>query len=385
MENTFNQIENEIETNTTKNYINFTKLYLEKTILDKLKIVVNDNDLSFNSEIINDFGKPINVGQEITEYIEVMGEDLIKDFHSIDNKIDEWFFEYKANENYYNSSIDNDKTISKKEELENIQKELNTIENKILDKIENTNIIDEHSQYTFKNIVKSIFDDFRSKINTFLSKFKNNTIDNNTNNNSLIDNEMKVELLKIDTLSPKILDKLSKDNDISTLRKIVNHPNTSSETLEYIFNNTNDFKVMENLLNNNKTPQNIIDNLVINNDKDIFLKALTHENISSKHLNSFSKTEDIEIIEAILQNKNCDESTLQNIVAYNINNDEIIKNVINHNNCSENLHNFIDGFKNKQDKKTTLKDKIKEKQKIINKSKDNKKDLNQKQTKAKSM
>ena len=65
MENTFNQIENEIETNTTKDYINFTKLYLEKTILDKLKIVVNDNDLSFNSEIINDFGKPINVGQEL--------------------------------------------------------------------------------------------------------------------------------------------------------------------------------------------------------------------------------------------------------------------------------------------------------------------------------
>ena len=364
-------------------YINFTKLYLEKTILDKLKIVVNDNDLSFNSEIINDFGKPINVGQEITEYIEVMGEDLIKDFHSINNKIDEWFFEYKANENYYNSSIDNDKTVSKKEELENIQKELNTIENKILDKIDNTNIIDEHSQYTFKNVVKSIFDDFRNKISTFLNKFKNNTINSNsTQDNPLIDNEIKIELLKLDTLSHKILDKLSKDNDLSTLRKISMHPNTSSETLEYIFNKTNDFKIMENLLNNNKTPESVVDKLVANNDRDIFLKALSHNNISSKHIIKFSKTEDIEIIEAILKNKNCYETTLQNIVAYNINNNEVIRNVTNHNNCTENLYNFINDFKNKQNKNSTLKDKIKEKQKIINENKSSKKDISQKQSKA---
>ena len=364
-------------------YINFTKLYLEKTILDKLKIVVNDNDLSFNSEIINDFGKPINVGQEITEYIEVMGEDLIKDFHSINNKIDEWFFEYKANENYYNSSIDNDKTVSKKEELENIQKELNTIENKILDKIDNTNIIDEHSQYTFKNVVKSIFEDFRNKISTFLNKFKNNTINSNsTQDNPLIDNEIKIELLKLDTLSHKILDKLSKDNDLSTLRKISMHPNTSSETLEYIFNKTNDFKIMENLLNNNKTPESVVDKLVANNDRDIFLKALSHNNISSKHIIKFSKTEDIEIIEAILKNKNCYETTLQNIVAYNINNNEVIRNVTNHNNCTENLYNFINDFKNKQNKNSTLKDKIKEKQKIINENKSSKKDISQKQSKA---
>ena len=362
-------------------YINFTKLYLEKTILDKLKIVVNDNDLSFNSEIINDFGKPINVGQEITEYIEVMGEDLIKDFHSINNKIDEWFFEYKANENYYNSSIDNDKTVSKKEELENIQKELNTIENKILDKIDNTNIIDEHSQYTFKNIVKSIFEDFRNKISIFLNKFKNNTIDNKQDD-TLIDNEMKIELLKLDTLSHNILDKLSKDNDLSTLRKISMHPNTSSETLEYIFNKTNDFKIMENLLNNNKTPESVVDKLVANNDRDIFLKALSHNNISSKHIIKFSKTEDIEIIEAILKNKNCDKTTLQNIVAYNINNNEVIRNVTNHNNCTENLYNFINDFKNKQNKNSTLKDKINEKQKIINENKSSKKDISQKQSKA---
>ena len=131
-------------------YINFTKLYLEKTILDKLKIIVNDENLSFNSNIVNDFGKSINVGKEISEYIDVMGEDLIKDFNTIDNKIDEWFFDYKANENYYNSNIDNKQIINKKEELEELQKELNTLESKIIDNIENTNIIDEHSQYTLK-------------------------------------------------------------------------------------------------------------------------------------------------------------------------------------------------------------------------------------------
>lgn len=364
-------------------YINFTKLYLEKTILDKLKIIVNDENLSFNSNIVNDFGKSINVGKEISEYIDVMGEDLIKDFNTIDNKIDEWFFDYKANENYYNSNIDNKQIINKKEELEELQKELNTLESKIINNIENTNIIDEHSQYTFKNVVKSIFDDFRNKISTFSSKFKNNTINSNsTQDNPLIDNEIKIELLKLDTLSHKILDKLSKDNDLSTLRKISMHPNTSSETLEYIFNKTNDFKIMENLLNNNKTPESVVDKLVANNDRDIFLKALSHNNISSKHIIKFSKTEDIEIIEAILKNKNCDETTLQNIVAYNINNNEVIRNVTNHNNCTENLYNFINDFKNKQNKNSTLKDKIKEKQKIINENKSSKKDISQKQSKA---
>lgn len=364
-------------------YINFTKLYLEKTILDKLKIIVNDENLSFNSNIVNDFGKSINVGKEISEYIDVMGEDLIKDFNTIDNKIDEWFFDYKANENYYNSNIDNKQILNKKEELEELQKELNTLESKIIDNIENTNIIDEHSQYTFKNVVKSIFDDFRNKISTFLNKFKNNTINSNsTQDNPLIDNEIKIELLKLDTLSHKILDKLSKDNDLSTLRKISMHPNTSSETLEYIFNKTNDFKIMENLLNNNKTPESVVDKLVANNDRDIFLKALSHNNISSKHIIKFSKTEDIEIIEAILKNKNCDKTTLQNIVAYNINNNEVIRNVTNHNNCTENLYNFINDFKNKQNKNSTLKDKIKEKQKIINENKSSKKDISQKQSKA---
>ena len=299
------------------------------------------------------------------------------------NKIDEWFFDYKANENYYNSNIDNKQIINKKEELEELQKELNTLESKIINNIENTNIIDEHSQYTFKNVVKSIFDDFRNKISTFSSKFKNNTINSNsTQDNPLIDNEIKIELLKLDTLSHKILDKLSKDNDLSTLRKISMHPNTSSETLEYIFNKTNDFKIMENLLNNNKTPESVVDKLVANNDRDIFLKALSHNNISSKHIIKFSKTEDIEIIEAILKNKNCDETTLQNIVAYNINNNEVIRNVTNHNNCTENLYNFINDFKNKQNKNSTLKDKIKEKQKIINENKSSKKDISQKQSKA---
>ena len=374
---------NEINKNNNEEYIKFTKLYLEKTILDKLKIIVNDENLSFNSNIVNDFGKSINVGQEISEYIDVMGEDLIKDFNTIDNKIDEWFFDYKANENYYNSNIDNKQRINKKEELEELQKELNTLESKIIDNIENTNIIDEHSQYTFYNIVKSIFDDFRNKISTFLSKFKNNTINSNSTQDSpLIDNEIKIELLKLDTLSHKILDKLSKDNDLSTLRKISMHPNTSSETLEYIFNKTNDFKIMENLLNNNKTPESVVDKLVANNDRDIFLKALSHNNISPKHIIKFSKTEDIEIIEAILKNKNCDETTLQNIVAYNINNNEVIRNVTNHNNCTENLYNFIDDFKNKQNKNSILKDKIKEKQKIINENKSSKKDIRQKQSKA---
>ena len=364
-------------------YINFTKLYLEKTILDKLKIIVNDENLSFNSNIVNDFGKSINVGKEISEYIDVMGEDLIKDFNNINNKIDEWFFDYKSNENYYNSNIDKEETINKKEELKNLQKELNTLENKIIDNIENTNIIDEYSQYAFKNIVKSIFEDFRNKISTFLNKFKNNTIDNKQDS-PLIDNEMKIELLKLDTLSHKILDKLSKDNDISTLRKIAIHPNTSSETLEYIFNKTNDFKIMENLLNNNKTPESVINSLAKNEDSDIKLMALSHLNISEEILLKNSKTEDIELINSLLKNENSSLKVLENIACYNIDNDEVLKNITNHPSCNEDLKDFINRKLEIQlsNKKNSIKEKIKQKQKIINQNKSNKKDISKKQAKA---
>lgn len=259
---------------------------------------------------------------------------------------DEWFFEYKLNESYYKSN--EEELLNKAEELREIKKD--------------------------KDTIKSIFDNFKNKINIFFDNLKNISKDKALENNSIIDNEMKVELLKIDNISHKILDKLSKDNDISSLRKITDHNNTASKTLEYIFNKTNDFKIMENLLNNNNTPTSVINSLAKNEDRDIKLMALSHSNISEDILLKNSKTEDIEVINSLLKNENASLKVLENIVCYNIANEEVLKNITNHPSCNEDLNDFINRKLEIQsaNKKPSIKEKIKEKQKIINKNKQEK-------------
>lgn len=355
MENT--NIENaDIE----NNYINFFNKYLENTILEKLKNITNNKNLTFEDNILNEFGREVNIGNEIKEYISAMGDNLLNDFNTIENKLDEWFFEYKLNESYYKS---NEEELLNKEELREIKKELDAVENKI---------IDENTKSNLKDTIKSIFDNFKNKINIFFDNLKNISKDKALENNSIIDNEMKVELLKIDNISHKILDKLSKDNDISSLRKITDHNNTASKTLEYIFNKTNDFKIMENLLNNNNTPTSVINSLAKNEDRDIKLMALSHSNISEDILLKNSKTEDIEVINSLLKNENASLKVLENIVCYNIANEKVLKNITNHPSCNEDLNDFINRKLEIQsaNKKPSIKEKIKEKQKIINKNKE---------------
>lgn len=341
MENT--NIEN---ANIENNYINFFNKYLENTILEKLKNITNNKNLTFEDNILNEFGREVNIGNEIKEYISAMGDDLLNDFNTIENKLDEWFFEYKLNESYYKSN--EEELLNKAEELREIKKD--------------------------KDTIKSIFDNFKNKINIFFDNLKNISKDKALENNSIIDNEMKVELLKIDNISHKILDKLSKDNDISSLRKITDHNNTASKTLEYIFNKTNDFKIMENLLNNNNTPTSVINSLAKNEDRDIKLMALSHSNISEDILLKNSKTEDIEVINSLLKNENASLKVLENIVCYNIANEEVLKNITNHPSCNEDLNDFINRKLEIQsaNKKPSIKEKIKEKQKIINKNKQEK-------------
>lgn len=368
-----------------EDYIKFTKIYLEKLILDDLKKSTQNENLTLDSEIINNFGEPINVGEQIQKYIEAIGNDSLKDFTKLENQIDNYLFDLKVNENYY--KIDDEKSKNIQAELKKIKSELNQVEAKLVDKVGTSNL-SQNDKNTFISKIKNIFDDFRNKINKFIDLFKinenNKTIDNTKNENNLtINNEMKVELLKINTLSSNILNKLSIDDDVSILRKIVNHPNTTAETLSYIANKSEDFKVIENLLNNHKTPNNVIDKLVFNQDRDIFLSALKHNNISENLLLKFSKTQDTEIINNILENNKCSEEVLQNIVAYNIKDEQILKTVINHKNCTENLNSFINEINN-EPQKPSLKDKIKQKKEILNKTKqekstnkENKKEQNQ--------
>ena len=388
---------NNFTPNNNEDYIKFAKLYLEKTVFDSLKKITNNENLTFDSEIIDNYGNTINIREEINEFIDILGDDLIKDFDNITNNIDDYFFDYKCKKvdediikdleeeiNNITEDIENsiDNNIDDKYKLEELKEglrkelkeEVEKVEIKFIDKIELSNL-DKETKKSFIEITKHIFNDLKEKLNNFLDKFK--TKENIQDNNNFLDNEIKFELLNSETVSANILNKLANDNDVSILRKIVSHPNTKSSTLEDIYNKTNDFKVLENLLNNDKTPPNIINSLIKNEDRDIFLLSLKHNNISEDMLIKYSKTEDREVLNSILSNDKSSEEVLQNIVSYNIENEEILKKVINHNGCSENLNNFINEKLNSKNinKKISIKDRIKEKKDILNKNKQQKSNI----------
>ncbi len=335
--------------NNNEDYIKFARLYLKKIAFESLKKITNNENLTFDSEIMDNYGNTINIREEINEFIDILGNDLIKDFDNITNNIDTYFFDYKCKKEEQNiikelkeevnnitESIENNP--DNRDKLEELKEEVKKVEIKFIDKIELSNL-DKETKKSFIEITKHIFNDLKEKLNNFLDKFK--TKENIQDNNNFLDNEIKFELLNLETVSANILNKLANDNDVSILRKIVSHPNTKSSTLEDIYNKTNDFKVLENLLNNDKTPLNVINSLTKNEDRDIFLLSLKHNNISEDMLIKYSKTEDREVLNSILVNEKSSEKVLQNIVSYNIENEEILKKVINHNGCSENLNNFI--------------------------------------------
>lgn len=362
---------NEIKENNQNNeeYIKFAKLYIEKTIIERLKLITQDENLTFESTLKNDYRENIKLKDEINEFIDVLGDELIKDFDSLSNKIDDYFFDYK---------IDEIKELEKTNKINELKSETNELEVKFINKIDNTNL-EENKKKSFIDFTKAIFSDLKEKLNNFLNK---NIENSNKNDNLILDDEMKIELLSSKELSSSILNKLANDNDVSILRKIANHKNADNITLEKIFSKTNDFKVLENLLNNPNTPTSIVDILAQNTDKDISLMALKHVNLSEKILLKNCKTENKEIINNILKNENITEEMLQNISVYNIKNEEILKKVINHPACSENLNTFInEKLDTSQSTKKSIKDKIKEKQDIINKNKQEKMKQNTKQEK----
>lgn len=338
------------------NYIKFFKKNLEKTILEKLKEITGDNNLTLENTIFNEFGRSINVGDEINEYINAMGDDLLADIDNLENNLDEWFFDYKLNENVYSQNLN--LFNSKKEEINKLTKEIDCVEDRLIKKV---NKLDISLKKQFINIIIDKLNYFKEKIKNIVSK----------ESGLKLTNEMKFEIIKSSTVSSKVLNTLSKDTDIGILRKIAKHNNAEKHTLEYIASKTDDFKVLENLLNNENTPTKVVNKLLKNNDRDIFLKALKHNNISENLLEKYSKTDDIEIVFSILKNKSCSLKVLENIVIKNANNKEILKNVFNHKNCLNDLKDLIKDIANKE-KKLSLKDKINQKQEIINQNKETK-------------
>lgn len=358
----------DIKTDTDK-YIIFAKQHLAKEILENLKRLTGDENLSFESELKNNLGEPVKVGDEVKKYIEACGENLIQDLDSLSDKIDEYFFDYKINEPYY---IENREELNEKnKDLEDVLKRVEELEKKILTAVETSANISENSKNTFKHILKDMFKEFKNIIDTILNKFK---VKDTLNKENTLDKEMKIELLKSNTVTSEMLDRLACDSEISILRKVAKHENTSSETLEKIYNKAKDYKVLENLLNNENTPTKVIDLLAKDDDIDISLIALKHKNISDEILLKASKPENIEVINNILKNENASERVLQNIVGHNINNKEVLKRVLNHASCSENLSEFVNSA---LERKPSIKDKIKEKQAIIESAKKEKQENKQ--------
>ena len=311
-------------------YIKFAKMYLEKAIIDSIREKTKNNDLTIDSELKNEFGDTVYLKNEITDFIEVLGDELIKDFDNITNKIDEYFFTYKyksfvRKQNNIEQEKINYTQFNDKQEKEiehnlaiKLNNEIDNTKEKIVHKINFANI-EEIKKFSLKKITEDLFKNLKNKILKVLG--------NDLELKGSLDSEMKYELLKSENLSSKILESLSNDKDVSILRKVAIHQNTNEKTLEKIFKNTKDFKVLENLLKNENTPTKIINELSKNEDKDIRLLAFENKNISQDLLVKHSKSQDLDLINSILNNKNISEKVLENIINSNFKDTTILKKI----------------------------------------------------------
>lgn len=311
-------------------YIKFAKMYLEKAIIDIIREKTKNNDLTIDSELKNEFGDTVYLKNEITDFIEVLGDELIKDFDNITNKIDEYFFTYKyksfvRKQNNIEQEKINYTQFNDKQEKEiehnlaiKLNNEIDNTKEKIVHKINFANI-EEIKKFSLKKITEDLFKNLKNKILKVLG--------NDLELKGSLDSEMKYELLKSENLSSKILESLSNDKDVSILRKVAIHQNTNEKTLEKIFKNTKDFKVLENLLKNENTPTKIINELSKNEDKDIRLLAFENKNISQDLLVKHSKSQDLDLINSILNNKNISEKVLENIINSNFKDTTILKKI----------------------------------------------------------
>ena len=327
--------------NKDNDYIKFAKMYLEKAVIDNIKEKTQNNEITIDSELKNEFGNTVYLRKEITDFINVLGDELIKDFDNITNKIDEYFFTYKYKElvreqNKIQQEILEDTQVSvEQEKVEDVQinieqeitesnianqlkNEVNETEEKIIYKIDFASI-EESKKFSFKKITEDLFKNLKNKILKVLG--------NEIELNSALDSEMKYELLKSENLSSKMLESLANDKDVSILRKVAIHQNTDEKTLEKIFKNTKDFKVVENLLKNENTPTKIIDELSKNEDKDIVLLAFENKNISQDLLVKYSKSQDLDVINSILNNENLPEKALENVINSDFKDTEILKKI----------------------------------------------------------
>ncbi len=372
--------------NNIKNndYIKFAKIYLEKAIIDSIREKTQNKEITIDSELKNEFGNTIYLRKEITDFINVLGDELIKDFDDVTNKIDEYFFTYKYKEllkeqnsinqekteeiqvnieqkitenvqvNIEQEELENAQTSDEQETVEDVQvnieqeeledtpvsdeqernedtkvnieqeianqlkNEVNETEEKMIYKI-NFATIEESKKFSFKKLTEDLFKNLKNKLLKVLG--------NDIEFKSTLDSEMKYELLKSENLSPKMLENLASDKDVSVLRKVAIHQNTDEKTLEKIFKNTKDFKVVENLLKNENTPTKIIDELSQNEDKDIKLLAFENKNISQNLLIKHSKSKDLDVINSILNNENLPEKALENIINSNFKDVEILKKI----------------------------------------------------------
>lgn len=347
--------------NNIKNndYIKFAKIYLEKAIIDSIREKTQNQEITIDSELKNEFGNTIYLRKEITDFINVLGDELIKDFDDVTNKIDEYFFTYKYKELLKEqNSINQEKTeeiqvnmeqkitenvqVNIEKELENAQisdeqetvedvqvnieqdianqlkNEVNKTEEKMIYKINFANI-EESKKFSFKKLTEDLFKNLKNKLLKVLG--------NDIEFKSTLDSEMKYELLKSENLSPKMLENLASDKDVSVLRKVAIHQNTDEKTLEKIFKNAKDFKVVENLLKNENTPTKIIDELSQNEDKDIKLLAFENKNISHNLLIKYSKSKDLDLINSILKNETLPKKALENMINSNFKDPEILKKI----------------------------------------------------------
>ncbi|WP_250277596.1 hypothetical protein [[Clostridium] colinum] len=313
-------------------YEDFYKNTLKEKILNVLKDITQNKDLSWDSTILNDFGKEVNVKEEIDEYVEVMSNELINDLASIDNKINEWFIDYEkikyTNENTIVSDIKNSNCILN--DIHTTKKELEKIEDNFINEIdENTNYNNSQKQQ-YKDVVKLLLENIKNVLNELAKqieleigilkyKFENllkteeKEKENLNQQFNLTDKDILV-LAKNNETPISILKDLSKTEDIKVLRILALNKNLDNQTFIKLAKNS-DLKLKELLLENENISVEALNILINDKDKFIKLEAIKHKNMSIEKLNEIynKNIKDDEIIGCIAKNKNAPRELLEKI------------------------------------------------------------------------
>lgn len=323
---------------------------LERKLLEeKIINLFKEQGYSENDKVTDEFGKERNLENEINEYIEAFGEELVEDIEEIDSKINEFFFNYEILKNVNEQNLNiSEKVLEDAEEIlkeiKSKEKELNELKDKFYSQIEEKDLNkEEKNQYkdTVNKIIQQIStmlkylkEQLEIQINILKEKFLSKNIDNekDTNvevskeNNINLDENDKIKIAGIKELPKSMFTYLSESENPRVLRKLALNESLDNEIFEKLAK-CNDVKTKELLLENQAISSKALEILAKDEDNYISQSAISNKSLSAEVLKElyYANITNNEVVRCIARNENTPINILDDISKNS--KDEVIRNI----------------------------------------------------------